>query len=187
MPLPLDQRGVPIQKPLQVKAFIEVPVKRGNLPAQLPRLRGSYRERDFSGCSLLADHLTIVCVSFELTVRERRSVMRRIWWARGFIVLLLVSLVFGWMMGGPIFPRVIGTILNLLWTAGMVMYIRRQQQRLNRSPIIFERSCGSFDPIGIDGLAEKRTLRCPVFISFAFQMRTGLHVQSDGPSPKTGH
>jgi hypothetical protein len=34
-------------------------------------------------------------------------------------------------MGGPIFPQVIGTILNLLWTAGMVLYIRRQQQRLN--------------------------------------------------------
>ena len=57
--------------------------------------------------------------------------MRRIWWARGFIVLLLASLIFGWMMGGPIFPRVIGTIFNLLWTAGMIMYIRRQQQRLN--------------------------------------------------------
>jgi hypothetical protein len=56
--------------------------------------------------------------------------MRRIWWARGFIVLLLACLAFGWMMRGPIFPRVIGTILNLLWAAGMVMYIRRQQQRL---------------------------------------------------------
>jgi hypothetical protein len=70
-------------------------------------------------------------VSFELTARERRSVMRRIWWARGLIVLLLACLVFGWGMGGPIIPRVIGTILNLLWTAGMVMYIRRQQRQLN--------------------------------------------------------
>ena len=92
---------------------------------------GSYRKPDFSGCSLLTDRTTIVCVSFELTARERRSLMRRIWWARGLIVLLLACLVFGWGMGGPITPRAIGTILNLLWIAGMVMYIRRKQRQLN--------------------------------------------------------
>ena len=92
---------------------------------------GSCRKPDFSGCSLLTDRTTIVCVSFELTARERRSLMRRIWWARGLIVLLLACLVFGWGMGGPITPRVIGTILNLLWTAGMLMYIRRKQRQLN--------------------------------------------------------
>jgi hypothetical protein len=70
-------------------------------------------------------------VSFEVTARERRILMRRTWWPRGLNVLLLACLVFGWGMGGPIIPRGIGTILNLLWTAGMVMYIRRQQQRLN--------------------------------------------------------
>lgn len=92
-----------------------------------------YSKADFAGYSFPTDRITIVCVTFELTPRERRSVMRRICWARSFIVLLFACLIFGWMMGGPILPRVIGTVINLLWTAGMVMYIRRLQQQLSMS------------------------------------------------------
>ena len=67
-----------------------------------------------------------------LTARERRAIAWRIWLARAFVSLLVVCLVFAWtrMSSGPIFPRIVGTLFNLLWTAGMILYIRRQEQRL---------------------------------------------------------
>jgi hypothetical protein len=66
------------------------------------------------------------------TARERRAIVRRIWLARAFMSLLMICLVYGWtrMRGGPLFPRIAGTLFNLLWTAGMIRYIRQQQQRL---------------------------------------------------------
>jgi hypothetical protein len=68
----------------------------------------------------------------QLTARERRAIARRICLARAFMSLLVVCLVFAWtrMRGGPMFPRIIGTLFNLLWTAGLILYIRRQHRRL---------------------------------------------------------
>ncbi len=67
--------------------------------------------------------------------------MRRIWFARCFIVLLLIvlllialllaCLIFGWATSGPVFPRVVGTIIDLVWNDGMFLKIRQQQRLVN--------------------------------------------------------
>jgi hypothetical protein len=81
--------------------------------------------------TLGSSRLQSAAMADELTARKRRGVARRIWLARGFIALLVFCLAFGWMRGGPVFPRIVGSVFSFLWASGMAMYIRQQQRQLN--------------------------------------------------------
>jgi hypothetical protein len=70
----------------------------------------------------------------ESTARERRRLVKRIWWTRVFIALMLSCLVFGWtrLSETPVFTRTVCAFFSLLWTVGSVIYLRYQNSALDK-------------------------------------------------------